>query len=99
MSPMRLIVPILAAALLAALTFGGSPAGACACGIAIEATVNDESGLVVEGQDKETIVLSLDLTSDGTERAAVILPVPDEPAVEAIRGGDPLEYLSVATAP
>lgn len=99
MRAMRLIAPTLAAALLAALALGGSPAGACACGIAIEATVNDESGLVIEGEGTETIVLSLDLTSDGSERAAVILPVPAEPEVEAVQGGDPLEYLDVATAP
>lgn len=75
------------------------PAAACACGVAIEATVSEEQGLVIEQDGRESIVLSLDLTSDGTERAAVVLPVPGEPDVEAVRGGDPLAYLDVATQP
>jgi hypothetical protein len=75
------------------------PAGACACGVAIEATVSEEQGLVIEQDGSESIVLSLDLNSDGTERAAVVLPVPGEPTVEAVKGGDPLAYLDVATQP
>ena len=77
---------------------GGAPAGACACGIAIEATVSDEQALVIEGDGTEEIVLSLDLVSDGPEPPAVILPVPGEPGVAAIEKGDPLAYLDQATA-
>ena len=77
---------------------GQAPAGACACGIAIEATVSQEKALVIEGEGTEEIVLSLDLTSDGTEPPAVILPVPGEPEVAAIEEGDPLAYLDEATA-
>ena len=91
-----------AAAVLAigvALWLGAPPAGACACGIAIDASVSEESGLVIEGEGSERIVLSLDLESDGDGRAAVVLPVPGVPAVEAVRGGDPLAYLERATAP
>ena len=82
-----------------ALAFASAPAGACACGIAIDATVTEESALVVERPGGEQIVLSLDLTSDGTERAAVVLPVPGVPEVTAVRGGDPLAYLDLATRP
>lgn len=87
----------LAAAL--ALWLAAQPAGACACGIAIEATISEESGLVIEQPGREQIVLSLDLTSDGSERAAVVLPVPGIPTVDAIERGDPLAYLELATAP
>ena len=87
------------AAALAALGLAASPAGACACGIAIEATVSEESALVIERPGEEQIVLSLDLSSDGSERAAVVLPVPGLPEVAAVEGGNPLDYLEVATAP
>jgi len=80
------------------LTLVTRPASACACGIAIDASVSEESGLVIEEPGQERIVLSLDLTSDGPERAAVVLPVPATPTVEAVRGGDPLAYLERATA-
>jgi hypothetical protein len=83
----------------AALWLAAPPAGACACGIAIDASVSEESGLVIEQPGREQIVLSLDLTSDGSERAAVVLPVPGEPEVAAIEKGDPLAYLDEATAP
>ncbi len=95
-------LPAAAAAVLAigaALSLAAPPAGACACGIAIDASVSEESGLVIEGPGSERIVLSLDLTSDGGRRAAVVLPVPGLPAVEAVTGGDPLAYLDRATAP
>lgn len=75
------------------------PADACGCGVAIEAEVNSESGLVVVGPGEEQIILSLDLESAGDERAAVILPVPGVPEVAAIEDGDPLAYLEVATRP
>jgi Uncharacterized protein conserved in bacteria (DUF2330) len=90
-----------AAALAAAtaLAFASAPAGACACGIAIDATVSEESALVVERPGGERIVLSLDLASDGSERAAVVLPVPGTPEVTAIDDGDPLAYLDLATQP
>ncbi len=88
------------AALIAAATLSlAQPAGACACGIAIEATVSEESGLVIEEPGRERIVLSLDLASEGDARAAVVLPVPGVPTVEAIARGDPLAYLDGATAP
>jgi hypothetical protein len=92
------------AAVLAALTAAAAlslaqPAGACACGIAIEATVSEETGLVIEEPGRERIVLSLDLASEGDARAAVVLPVPGVPTVEAIAHGDPLAYLARATAP
>ncbi len=87
----------LAAAML--LSLGAGPAAACGCGVAIEATVDQESGLVIEHPGSEEIVLGLDLTSDGSGRAAVVLPVPGVPEVDAIEHGDPLAYLDVATAP
>ena len=96
--PIRLAL-LAVAAFAAIAAFAGAPAGACACGIAIEATVSEESGLVVEGDGSERIVLSLDLTSDGSERAAVVLPVPGQPTVAAIEHGDPIAYLEQATAP
>ena len=75
------------------------PARACGCGIALEASVTDERALVVETPGRERIVLSLDLTSDGGGRAAIVLPVPGDPDVAAIERGDPLAYLDAATAP
>lgn len=90
---------LVALALVAALTLTARPAQACACGIALEASVSEETGLVIEEPGSERIVLSLDLTSDGPERAAVVLPVPAVPTVKAVRGGDPLAYLDEATAP
>jgi hypothetical protein len=82
-----------------ALWLAAQPAAACGCGVAIDATVSEESGLVIEQPGREQIVLSLDLQSDGTGRAAVVLPVPGVPTVEAIGHGDPLAYLDVATQP
>lgn len=100
MSRLRPAVAALAGCtLVVALTLAPRPAQACGCGIAIDATVSQERGLVIEAPGRERIVLSLDLTSDGTERAAVVLPVPARPTVEAVRGGDPLAYLDRATAP
>jgi hypothetical protein len=95
----RTAVALTVLAAAAALWLATPPAGACACGIAIEATVSEESGLVIEQPGREQIVLSLDLASDGSERAAVVLPVPGLPTVDAIEGGDPLAYLELATAP
>jgi hypothetical protein len=99
-SPLRAAAAALAlTCAAAALWLAAQPAGACACGIAIEATVSEESGLVIERPGQEQIVLSLALTSDGGERAAVVLPVPGVPSVDAIEHGDPLAYLDLATAP
>ncbi len=95
----RTAAALTALAAAAALSLATPPAGACACGIAIEATVSEESGLVIEQPGHEQIVLSLDLASDGSERAAVVLPVPGIPTVDAIEGGDPLAYLEQATVP
>jgi hypothetical protein len=92
-----------AAALAAAATTvaaGQSPAGACACGIAIDATVMQERALVIEHRHGEAIVLSLNLASDDPKaRAAVVVPVPGLPTVAAVEHGDPLAYLEQATAP
>lgn len=105
--PCRSRAALLAIAALASAAAGGElrlvaePAAACACGIAIEASVSEETGLVIARQPgREQIVLSLDLAAD-TEagRAAVVLPVPGEPRVEAIAHGDPLAYLDSTTAP
>ena len=89
----------LVAAALVVLGAAAGPAGACGCGIALEASVTDERALVVDTPGRERIVLSLDLTSDGGGRAAVVLPVPGDPDVAAIERGDPLAYLDAATAP
>jgi hypothetical protein len=86
-------------AVAAALSLGAPPAVACACGIAIDASVSEESGLVIEDPGSERIVLSLDLSTDAGGRAAVVLPVPGKPSVEAVTGGDPLAYLDSVTAP
>ena len=90
---------MIVAAALVVLGAAAGPARACGCGIALEANVTDERALVVDTPDRERIVLSLDLTSDGGGRAAVVLPVPGDPDVAAIERGDPLAYLDVATAP
>jgi hypothetical protein len=87
-------------ALGAALAAGQSPAGACACGVAIEASVSKETALVIEHGRSESIVLSLDLASDDpSARPAVVVPVPGAPTVSAVDEGDPLAYLEQATAP
>jgi hypothetical protein len=87
-------------ALAAAFAGGQSPAGACACGIAIEASAGEEAALVIEHGAGESIVLSLDLVADDpTSRPAVVVPVPALPTVAAVEDGDPLAYLEQATAP
>lgn len=88
-----------AAVAAVALWLGAPPAGACACGLAIDASVSEESGLVIERPGGESIVLSLDLSTDPGGRAAIVLPVPGVPTVAAVMHGDPLAYLAVATAP
>lgn len=98
MGAARRIALLAALGSLATFASGGSPAGACACGIAIEATVSEERALVIEGDGSEEIILSLDLASDGSEAPAVVLPVPGEPEVAAIESGDPLAYLDEVTA-
>jgi hypothetical protein len=83
-----------------ALAAGGSPAGACACGIAIDAEINAERALVIEHHHGESIVLSLELADSGEGgRGAVVVPVPAAPTVAALEQGDPLAYLERATAP
>lgn len=76
-----------------------APAEACACGIALEAQVARERALVVDGDGREDIIVSLDLAADPGGRAAVVFPVPADPEVGAVEGGDPLDYLDTATAP
>lgn len=95
----RAFGPALVLAAAAALWSATQPAEACGCGIAIEAEVNSEAGLVVTSPGKEEIILSLDLASSSDERAAVVLPVPGDPEVAAIEEGDPLAYLEEATRP
>jgi hypothetical protein len=87
---------LVAIAMLWAVT---QPADACGCGIAIDASVSEESGLVIDQPGKEQIILSLELSSDSGQRAAVVLPVPGDPEVAAIEQGDPLAYLDAATQP
>jgi hypothetical protein len=92
---------VAALAALAGFAWAGlvaAPAGACACGIAIEATVTEESALLIERPGGEQLILSLDLAGDGSTRPAVVLPVPGVPEVAAIERGDPLAYLDQATA-
>lgn len=94
-----LAAAVLAAAALVAAT-APHPAGACACGIALDATVSTERALVIETPVREQIILSLDLETEGPQRAAVVLPVPNDPRVDAVAGGaDPLAHLDAATAP
>jgi hypothetical protein len=97
----RLAAILTAGVAALALWGAAAPAGACACGVAIEATVTEERALVIEQPPSgERIVLSLDLASDSQQgRAAVVLPVPSEPTVAAIERGDPLAYLDRVTAP
>jgi hypothetical protein len=93
------LVPAIALAAAASLWSATQPADACGCGVAIEAEVNSESGLVIDRPGSEQIILSLDLQSQSDERAAVVLPVPGVPEVAAIDKGDPLAYLDEATQP
>ena len=93
------LIPALLIAAVASLWSAAQPADACGCGIAIEAEVNSEAGLVVASPGREEIILSLDLASSSDERAAVVLPVPGVPEVAAIKRGDPLAYLEEATQP
>src|SRR4029077_10846094 len=92
----RGLTPALVLAAATSMWSATQPADACGCGVAIEAEVNDETGLVVDKPGSEEIILSLDLSSDSDERAAVILPVPGVPEVAAIDKGDPLAYLDEA---
>jgi hypothetical protein len=90
---------VAALAVAAGLAMTSAPAGACACGVAIDARVTEETALVIERPGNEEIILSLDLASESDARAAVVLPVPGMPVVSAIEGDDPLAYLETATAP
>jgi hypothetical protein len=90
------------AALVAVTVAVGStanPASACACGMALDAEVSSEEALVVDRPNYEQIIISLDLDSEGSGRAAVVVPVPSDPEVEAVAKGDPLAYLDRATQP
>ena len=92
---MRLIA---SATLLAAVVAAGmsvAPARACGCGIALQASVTRERALVIQKAGREEIIASFDLRSDDNGRAAVVLPVPGDPTVEAIESGDPLSYLDL----
>lgn len=95
----RGLAPAIILAAATSLWSATQPADACGCGVAIEAEVNDETGLVVAKPGSEEIILSLDLSSQSDERAAVVLPVPGVPEVAAIDKGDPLAYLDEATQP
>jgi hypothetical protein len=95
----RGLVPAIVLAAATSLWSATQPADACGCGVAIEAEVNDETGLVIDQPGSEEIILSLDLESRSDERAAVVLPVPGDPEVAALEKGDPLAYLALATQP
>jgi hypothetical protein len=89
------LIPLLAAAAVAS----APPAGACACGIAIQADVAYEEGLVTWDGRHETTTVKLDLQNAGP-RAAVVFPVPAEPRVHQIKAGtDLFGYLDKATRP
>lgn len=92
---------VLSAGLLSVgLVAAASPAGARACGIALDSAITEQSALVIERPGHERIILGLDLATDAPgSRAAVVMPVPGRPTVAAIERGDPLAYLERATAP
>lgn len=93
MNALRLALPLVVALMLTA------PAGACGCGIALDAEVSAERALIIDRGGREEIIASFDLQPDGIGRAAIVLPVPGDPEVEALQQGDPLTYLDIATAP
>ena len=89
------LIPVMAAAAVAS----APPAAACACGIAIEADVAYEEGLVVWDGRRETATVKLDL-KDAEPRAAVLFPVPAEPRIGQVKSGtDLFGYLEEATRP
>ncbi|WP_320670981.1 DUF2330 domain-containing protein [Patulibacter defluvii] len=101
-----LLLVALVVALAVALVAFARPAGACACGIAFDATVAQEQAIVSLKDGRESIVLSLDLAEPegaaaGDRRAAVLLPVPATPTVTAVRADqvDVFDQLARATAP
>jgi hypothetical protein len=85
--------------LAATVLLVAAPAGACGCGVALDAAVTRERALIVDRQGREEIIASFDLQSEGAGRAAIVIPVPADPEVEEIAQGDPLTYLDIATAP
>ncbi|HEX6390163.1 MAG TPA: DUF2330 domain-containing protein [Solirubrobacteraceae bacterium] len=72
------------------------PASACACGVAPQARIALERALVVHDGRREDLVISYDLRAAGA-RPAVVLPVPSEPAVTAVKD-DPFAWLERVTA-
>jgi hypothetical protein len=92
---------VLVLALAAGLS-GARPAGACACGVALDSRVAAERALLSLAGGREHLVLSLDLTADRAgARPAVVLPVPATPTVDAVRRdqADVFRRLERATAP
>lgn len=105
-SRLPLLLLALVAALAAVLVAFARPAGACACGIAFDASVAQEQALLTLKDGRESIVLSLDLAdpraaAGADRRAAVVLPVPATPTVTAVRGDqvDVFGQLARATMP
>lgn len=90
---------LIAAACAAVALTAGPPAEACACGVALQASVTRERALIVDRGGREEIIASFDLRSEGSGRGAILFPVPADPEVEEVREGDPLAYLDRATAP
>lgn len=90
----RSVIALLA---LAAATAAAVPAGACACGVALQSSVTRERALVIAKPGREEIVASFDLVRDG-KRPAVVFPIPGDPKVQAVEHSDPLAYLDAATS-
>jgi hypothetical protein len=92
---------VLALALAAGLS-AARPAGACACGVALDARVTAERALLALEGGRERMVLSLDLAPTAADaRPAVVLPVPATPTVGVVRAdqADVFRRLERATAP
>jgi hypothetical protein len=86
-------------ALLAGVALlAAAPAGACGCGVALEADITTERALVIDRGGREEIIASFDLQPEGVSRSAIVIPVPADPQVEEVPSGDPLTYLDIATA-
>jgi hypothetical protein len=78
------------------------PAGACACGVALDARVTAERALLSLEGGRERMVLSLDLAPTAADaRPAVVLPVPATPTVGVVRAdqAEVFRRLERATAP
>ncbi|WP_022928739.1 DUF2330 domain-containing protein [Patulibacter americanus] len=99
----RLIpAPVVLVLALASGLSAARPAGACACGVALDARVTAERALLSLEGGRERMVLSLDLAPKASDaRPAVVLPVPATPTVDVVRPdqADVFRRLERATAP